>query len=180
MFPTTSAQLPADRGPVTRRTTLALAVGTLLAPGLSACGTDRPLRASGPAPEPAADPDTDADTGLLTAALDAIDEVVVLLTTVRRREASLRASLTPLVRLHEAHRALLTEAAPDQHPPKVSRARLPRRGSARAAVVEREHALAAHLAEAAVAAESGTFARVLASMSAGIGQHVDAHLAGAA
>lgn len=177
MFPTTSAQSPADPRLLSRRTTVAAAAGLLLAPGLAGCARDASPLAAGPRSlSPRTDDrlgDGDRDARLLGEVLGSIDEVVVVLAAVRRRARGLRASLDPLLALHAAHRDLLTEAAPGEHPRARGRVHLP--GGERptlALVQQREQALVAQLTEAAVDAESGTFARALASMAAGVHQHL--------
>lgn len=180
--PTTSARASAAPRRLSRRTTVAAAAGAFLTAGITACTSDAADRGGGTGRRVATvDADEDPDTRLLAAALASIDEVVAVLTAVRRREPTLHPSLDPLLRLHAAHRDVLTEAAPQAPTPGTDRPRVPRgSGPALAVVEQRERALATRLAAAAVGAESGTFARVLASMAAGVEQHLDVHLVGAA
>jgi hypothetical protein len=116
----------------------------------------------------------DPDTALLASVVGEMDGVVALLEAVRRREPSQRRRVVLLLRVHAEHRELLDSAIDSSGSPSPRRpGRPPRRGDAAAEVTRRERQLAARLAEAAAEAESGTFARVLASMSASLHQHLE-------
>jgi hypothetical protein len=156
---------------VSRRTALGAFAGTLLATaGMTGCGTAQP-----PRNVVAGGQEEDADTLLLRSVVDEIDSVVALLEAVRRRERSLRPRVDRLLRVHAAHRELLASAVDSPAPPAATRrTRAPRgREAAATEVTRREERLAARVATAAVDAESGTFARVLASMSAGLRQQLE-------
>lgn len=156
---------------VSRRTALGAFAGTALATAaMTGCGTAQAPR--GPS---AGSSEEDADTLLLRSVVGEIDAVVALLEAVRRRERSLRPRADRLLRVHAAHRELLAAAVDSPAPPAAGRRTRPPRGRDAAAteVTRREERLTARLATAAVDAESGTFARVLASMSAGLRQQLE-------
>lgn len=153
--------------PTTRRTAVG---GTLAAVVLTACD----LQELDPRSEPASAPTTsvppvDADTTLVNDVLAELGPALYLVRAVRRRHDSLRGRLAPLDDLHEAYVAVLggrVAAAVPQPPPDSRRAfELVRRG---------EQRLQRRLVAAAVAAESGQLAKLLASMSAGLAQHLAA------
>lgn len=156
---------------VSRRTALGALAGTALATaGMTGCGT-----AQAPRSPSAGGSEEDADTLLLRSVVDEIDAVVALLESVRRRERSLRPRADRLLDVHAEHRELLASAVDSPAPPAAGRRTRPPRGrDAAAEVTRREQRLADRLATAAVDAESGTFARVLASMSAGLRQQLEA------
>ncbi len=173
---------------VTRRATLAAAAGSVaLAAGCTPNAANAPSRrdARPRAPEP--DPDVALAATVLAdeqRLLDRIDATVA-------RHPQLAALLTDTRAAHEAHVALLRDAAPDEPvPPHDSspgsspstdapRAedtdRTPRapRNPERAlrALSRDEDDLALVDKRSAFAAESGAFARVLASMAASAAQH---------
>lgn len=116
----------------------------------------------------------DPDVSLLREQLAGIVETATLVTATSRRHRPLRRQLSALQDMHAAHRDVLGEAAADgTAEPSGTRSRVPRRkGQALAAVRRREEQLAAALERGAVAAESGSFARALASMSVSVTQHL--------
>jgi hypothetical protein len=154
---------------LSRRSLLGTSVlgGSLLATGLSACD-DVPLARTRPGalrtPPAAAPAEPDPDRDLLRAAL------VLEATQVARLERVLRLRLPRPVagrleaarRVHVAHVDLLRgdDPAPEVQPPTS----LPRRLAGRLGGVELS--IAEQHASAALAAQSGAFARVLASMAA--------------
>ena len=141
--------MPAPSRPVTRRTALALSAAGLA--GLAACGVER---GSGlkPSAQVAADPD---------AAL--VDEAIAQISAT----AAVVAQEPRLSALHAAHLAAL-EADPATAPTDA-----PTSVPATPAQVRRaERALRAFLVEASVQAESGTLARLFASMSAAVAQQL--------
>jgi hypothetical protein len=120
-----------------------------------------------------ADEELDPDVRLLGERVADVEQVAALVAATRRRHRRLRPRLGPLVALHEAHRAVLDEAgdhagaAPDPAP------RVPRGADrALALVLRQEEQHARTLARSAVEASSGGFARLLASMAAGVDQHL--------
>lgn len=167
--------------PLSRRTALGWA---LLGTGAAAVGCDG-TPGSTTSDEPASapptvtgTPDEDPDVVLLRRQVAEIDATAALVATTVRRHRSLADVLRPVARMHAAHRALLADAdaadAAEQAPGRDGRRpRVPRRAEqALDAVRRREGRLADGLADAAVAAESGSFARALASMSASVSQHL--------
>lgn len=135
-----------------RRTTLALSAGVAagVAAGLVAvAGCD-----DGTGRRAAATPTPDPDVALVEGVLDELGRALRLASA---------AGMTDLVTLHRAHITALDGTPPAPGPV--------RRVDA-VAVRRREHLLQAHLVEAAVAAESGPLARLLASMSAAVAQRL--------
>lgn len=148
--------------PVPRR----LLLGTFLAAGLTACG-DVPLDRTRPGAfdsRPAAPAGPDPDEGLLRTAL------TLEATQVARLDRVLRSKLPPRTtdalraarEVHAAHVDLLRgdDAAPQVQPPHLVARRLLGRLPDTETVIAEQHATAC------LAAESGPFARVLASMAA--------------
>jgi hypothetical protein len=163
----------------TRRSVLAaaLAVPAATAGGCTLGGTT-------PAKSSAREaPDADPDVALLEQVSEATAAVVALYEAVMDEHRSLRDDLRPLLAAHRAHEDALGEAAP---PEDARDRRAARRGdaSAKAADVPRrpdqavarlestEQATSRRLLEATREAESGGFARLLASMSASSSQAV--------
>lgn len=112
------------------------------------------------------EPDEDAD--LLAEAREAVAGAAALVAAARRSAPTLRGDLTPLLRLHEAHAEALGRPLADV--PVRRRAAPP--GPLLALVRDREQRLQALLVELAVRAGSGSLARLLASMSAGLAQRL--------
>lgn len=182
-----------DRGGLTRRTALRgglLATGTLALAGCrtdagtggtggSATGTPTGTPAGAATAAPEQETDDDPDVRLLEELLGDVEASWALVAATARRHRRLRPPLGPLVDLHAAHRELLGEATGSTGEPRASGRgpAVPRDPTAAlAAVRRREESLARALTEGAVVAESGSFARVLASMSAGVAQHTARHL----
>lgn len=132
-----------------RRSAIALVVGPLAGlAALSGCDDGDPS----PAGSPTATSDPDPDVALVDGVLHELGQALRLATA---------AGLADLVTLHRAHIDALGGAAPTTGPGRPAEP---------AAVRKRERRLQAHLVEAAVAAESGALARLLASMSAAVAQ----------
>lgn len=115
-------------------------------------------------PVPAAGP----DEALVDLVLADLGAVLGLVTAARRKTPRLRRDLRPLLVLHQAHARAL--GGPPGDP---GSARLP--GSPGAVLDDvraREERSRRRLVEWAVQAESGQLARLLASMSAGLAQHL--------
>jgi hypothetical protein len=133
-------------GPLLRRRTAL----TLAAAGLVAVtGCDDGDRRT-PAPTPTADPD-----------VALVDEVLAHLKAAER--VALSVGDSDLVALHRAHIEAL-----DGTPPTGRPGRMPRTDALR----RQEQKLQQHLESAALAAESGALAQVLASMSAAVSQRL--------
>lgn len=154
-----------------------LLAGALGVAALTACDVDdlRPPEdeetpSSGGTPSSsgsaATDPDTDPDTVLVNRVVTAIIGASVTIEGARRLPR-LRQVLGPLDRAHFAHLAALDGEfeGPPPRPPASYAVALRR-------VRESELALQRDLAAAAVEAQSGALARLLASMSASISQHL--------
>jgi len=169
--------LPSMTGvPATRRTTVAVALagGAALAGGLSGCDVgDQERPGASPGSTPAADPDEE----LLDRARTEVGEALALVAALSRHRR-MAAPLAPLLALHTAHRAVLVgDETPTETPAPPALSGAP--GELWTLLLARERTLQRRLATAAVEASSGTLARLLASMSAGIAAHVAAARAGA-
>ncbi len=145
--------------PTSRRTALGGALAGLVA--LTGCD-DNP----GPAPTPgtATTPSGNGDTALVDGLIELMAETAGLVTLTRKSHRDLRPTLSPLAQLHTAHQEALDPDGVDAvlitgpaGLPQVRRA---------------ESKLQRHLTDAAVAAESGALAGLLASMAAAIAQHL--------
>lgn len=159
----------------TRRTTVAVALagGAALAGGLSGCDIGDPAR---PGASPGATPAADPDEELLDRARTEVDAALALVTALSRH-GRMATPLAPLLAMHTAHRdALAGDDTPTETPtgtpapPSLSGAP----GELWTMLLARERTLQRRLAVSAVEASSGTLARLLASMSAGIAAHVAA------
>lgn len=161
--------MPLSSHPVLRRTTLAAAPLLALSAGLAGC---RWGPADDTEPQPTASPGTaevDDDTALAGAALAATLQVADLVARVAARHRGLAGALADVTLMHQAHADLLAEAGEASGQPTPQP--VPGRSApALALVLTRERELQATLAETAVGAASGTFARALASMSAAVAQ----------
>lgn len=148
----------------TRRTTL----GALLL-GLGAvAGCD--LGSSTGDADPSAGATVDPDVGLVHDVLAEIAAVAGLVSSVGAAHAPLGDPMAALGRMHDAHAAAL-----DAAPPSTASASAPGFANAAAAlraVRRREQRLEHQLVDWSVAARSGALARLLASMSAGVAQHL--------
>ncbi|QIX26258.1 hypothetical protein ncot_06300 [Nocardioides sp. JQ2195] len=155
--------MPIPSHPVSRRTTLA-AAPLLLAAGCR----------WGPAEEAATPPEQDVAEGVpdaeqVDAAVAAITEAQQFVSAVADKHIGLSGPLAELTALHTAHLGLLEPhrtASPTTAPdvPKAS-------GVALDAVRRRETTLQATLSGLAADVSSGTLARTLAAMAAGVAQH---------
>lgn len=161
--------LPTDR-PVTRRALVVTIPGTALV--LSGCDLDPRAGDDDPAaPQARPDPDLAAlsDTVLAT------DAAAALVAATTAAHPALLTRLAGLGALHTAHRAALDGAAASMPEPSTSptpTAVPDGQAQALAAVRRAEGTLATRLAGRAHRAESGTFARLLAVMSAAVQQEL--------
>lgn len=149
-------------------TSLALAAG--LGAGLGACAPPPAAPAAGAAAGAA-----EGDTALVVEAVATTTDLRRAVAAARRRHARLDERLRPLQRLHASQRETLVAALPagDAGDAGGSGRALPRTpGAARALSVlaRRERRAGRTLTDLAVEAESGRFARLLASMAAATGQ----------
>ncbi len=172
--------------PASRRTLLAAPAALLAAPVLAAC--DGPRSAPDGVVTATGD-DTSADVGRVDEARAAIGAARTQAATAGTTHATLAPALGPLLAVHDAHLALLDEAnrtegaegADADAGPAGDRTSDPAASpgdpvldpaAALAAVRTTETALAATLADLAVAADSGPLARTLAAMAAAVDQQL--------
>lgn len=164
-----------------RREVLGGALGLLV---VTACDVDdlrppedeaAPTPSSGPssASSASAGAEPDADTRLAEDAAYEIAVALALVDSVRRSFPRLRVQVQPLARMHRTHLTVL-------EPPAERSIPAPAAAATRAEALQRvrtaEEALQRTLTVAAVAAQSGALARLLASVSASVAQHTVAHL----
>jgi hypothetical protein len=157
---------------LTRRT--ALGAAGLASLGVAATGCDDPA-ATPSARATVRSTEITHDVALAVELVAGVQRSVALTTDVVRRFPLLRPSLRPLLQTQRAHLALLAEAVPDEVMPSPSARAVPAttdRAAARARVVRSTKTRRDAFNAAAVEAESGQFARVLASMGAGLAQHL--------
>lgn len=158
--------------PVSRRTAVgATLAGMLAGPVLLAgCTLDPP--ADDPAPGPPTEPEPDADVELLGTVLSDLDDTAALVTAAAARHPRLASGLQPLADVHAIHRAVLDGAA-EVAQDEAGTPAVPGRPTVALARVRRAEArLVGTLREATGAAQSGDFARALASMAASLTQHL--------
>jgi hypothetical protein len=145
--------------------------GTLAGSGLlTGCTLDPP--ADDATSAAAADPEPDADVLLLGTVLAALDATAALAAAALARHPGLAGDLQPLVDVHASHRAVLDGAAEVEQDPTASPTVPGRPPVALARVRRAETALVSTLRRATGAAQSGDFARALASMAASLTQHL--------
>ena len=106
-------------------------------------------------------PPVDADAELVDQVAESIATASAVVAAARQQSPKLRRSLRPLQRLHTEHLAVLDAGAGPAGSPPVAR-------DVRAA----ETTLQRQLADAAVRAESGALAKLLASMAAAVAQQL--------
>lgn len=165
--------LPGVSSRVGRRATVALG---LAAVGATGCGLgSRTTSAPTAAPTSGAPASADtADLELLDQARDAVTVMLASVRAARVRHPSLRSPLQPLATLHRRHLDVLDGAgrATAQTSPVEPAEVRPRARRALIDVRDAELSLERTLGEQAVAAASGDFARLLASMAAAVAQAV--------
>ena len=146
-------------------------LGTVAGAALTACSSN-----DDPGAKPSAAPAQLApDVAVATRALEEIRAVREAARRTLSRFPASRSVLTSLVALHRTHEATLVDAVPDRARASAAPApyRVPRkREKALAALAAREQRLHDLLDRLAVQAESGQFARLLASMGAAIHQRL--------
>lgn len=173
-----------DRPRVRRRTALAGVLGTAAASWVAAgCDTGDDIGggtgdgspspsaggAAGSTTEPEQTPEQTPDQALV----DEVNARLVAALAVllqARKAPGLAQALKPLVQAHRRHVAVLEGDAGASAPPGPPQ----QPGPALKAVLGSERRLQAALVDAATRAESGALARLLASMSASVTQHVTA------
>jgi hypothetical protein len=156
---------------VSRRSLItgAAGVAALVLTGCSAGDSTSPEEAPQPPAELA------PDVAVATRALAEIRAVSAAVGSTVRRHPATRSALAPLGQMHAAHEASLADAVPDRASTTATPAPyvVPRRREvALRAVTTREQRLHATLDALALRAQSGDFARLLASMGAAIGQQL--------
>jgi hypothetical protein len=139
-------------------------LGGALAGIVALTGCDRDRGSEEPTSQQTTAPPVDADADLVDEVLQRIAEVAAVVSEGRGQDPRLRRRLRPLAELHGAHGAAL-----GAEPLSLS---TPRRGRTLAQVRAAETELQRQLTEAAVRAESGALAKLLASMAAGVAQHL--------
>jgi hypothetical protein len=135
-------------------------------PATSGASTSGP-RATSPADQ-ATESAPDPDEALVARTREDVAEAAALVAAAAQGRPALRRELAPYRRLHAAHLAALPGDELEVAPVRI-------RGDAAAArrqVRRGEQALQVRLADAAVEANSGRLAALLASMSAAIGQRL--------
>lgn len=154
---------------MTRRTTLrglpvAFALGGLTACDLDLTGQDPPAPDEAP---------VDPDRAVIDDALAALAGAIALLRATSAAHPSLRSLTQPLLAAHVRHRAVLSATRADTERSSAPLPQVPDGVADAASAVRRsEKALKRSLAQWALGAESGSFARLLASMSASVAQHL--------
>lgn len=117
------------------------------------------------------DVDAKADVLTLEAAHAEVLATAALLDAIAQRHRRLAPALEPLVRVHRAHADVLAGAAPEDPPTRPPSGRSPRTAAKALALVRStEESTQNRLEGWALDARSGTFARLLGSMAAAIGQ----------
>jgi hypothetical protein len=166
--------------PVPRRTVLAVTAAVAVAP-LAGCELDPPEDAAPSDGPDAILSDEEYDTDLAGKAARSISATLADVRAAAERHVGLAQSLAGLIAMHEAHHALLADAGADSDDgdgddpsgsPSESVTAPPASGQALSRLTASERKLSRRLEGWAVAARSGQFARVLASMSASVSQHV--------
>lgn len=115
------------------------------------------------------------DVAVATRALDEVRAVHAAVSSTLSRHRAVRPDLAPLVQMHRVHEKSLVDAVPDRARPTATPAPyvVPRKRAVALRKLEsREQRLHATLAGLALRAQSGDFARLLASMGAGINQRL--------
>jgi hypothetical protein len=149
-------------GLVTSRRT---ALGGALAGLVAVSGCDLDAGPDEPTSQQTTAPAADADAELVERVAERILGTQAIVHEARRSDAGLRRRLRPLVELHAAHLEALGPLEGTHETLTYSGTGLPQ-------VRRAETSLQEHLADASVRAESGALAKLLASMAAGVAQHV--------
>lgn len=180
------------RPTLSRRAVLGLA-GAAVASGMSGCTPKGVDRRTKPQPSPPPTPEEDPDVTLAATVLGGEQAILDRLAATVRRHPGLRARLSPAQTAHRAHVRLLTDAVPDKATPSATATPSPtptpastpsgspspadtlvipgHPGAALAILAREEGRLSLLDKRSSFAAESGAFARVLASMAASAAQH---------
>ncbi len=158
---------------ISRRGVLAAALSLPVLP-LAGCALNNPLD-SRRTPAAEAIPALAPDVGVAVEAVARIRATEATLTATTQRHAALAAPLAGLAAMHTAHLDALIDAVPDRVDTTTTQApsTVPETpAAARRAVVVAERRMREELTELALRAQSGLFARLLASMVAATGQQL--------
>ena len=169
-FPSSGSAI--ERGDATSRRSLIAGTLGVTALVVSGCSVDDPTTAD-KAPKSVAK--LAPDVAVATRALDEIRAVRAAVSRTISKHPPSRPELAPLVRMHTAHAETLVEAVPERARTEANPAPyvVPRKRAIALRKLEaRERHLHDQLAGLALRAESGDFARLLASMGAGITQRL--------
>jgi hypothetical protein len=169
-FPSSGSAL--DPGDVTSRRSLIAGTVGVAALLVSGCSVENPA-SDDKAPKP--NSQLAADVVIAVRALAEIRAVRAAVSRTASRHPPARPDLVPLAQMHRAHEASLVDAVPDRAQPAARPAPyvVPRkRAVAMRRLGAREQRLHDTLAALSLRAESGDFARLLASMGAGINQRL--------
>jgi len=159
---------PAPDALVSRR---GLLLGSAALLAVAGCSSDDDARDSAPSGTPELAP----DVAVATTALERIRGTRAALDATSARFPALRRELAEVTAMHAAHEESLVDAVPERarpDSPPASYAVPPRRRAAVRALAAAEGELHTTLDALALRAESGDFARLLASMGAGIAQQL--------
>lgn len=138
----------------------------------SACRVNNPASDDKPSKSAA---ELTPDVAVATRALAQIRAARTAASSTLTRFPAFRAQLAPLVAMHQAHEVSLADAVPDRADPSATPTPydVPRKSAiALRKLTTREQQLHATLDALALRAQSGDFARLLASMGAGVGQRL--------
>ena len=167
---------PAPEASVSRRGLLLSGVGLLALAGCSGDDSDAESGESGGQKRSSQDtPELTPDVAVATAALERIRTTKAAVEATSTRHPALGRELAGVTEMHTAHEASLVDAVPERarpDSPPATYAVPPRRRVAARRLAGVEGELHAALDALALRAESGDFARLLASMGAGIAQHL--------
>lgn len=171
-FPSPAARI-SDGCFVTRRSIIAIGVAGVAGLAASGCTVDNPVSRN---PAPKAKAALAPDVAVATRALAEITAVRTAATRTLARFPATRSLLPRLVQMHEAHEVSLADAVP-QGAANGSGAPAPRavarqRDAALRNLRAREQRLHDTLDALALRAQSGDFARLLASMGAAVDQQL--------
>lgn len=160
-------------GALSRRSVLGLGIGAVAAgAGVSACSVANPVSPRRRASRPAG---LSPDVTVATRALAAVEAAAAGVSATLARFPALRPELTALGTLHQAHARSLADAVPTRAPTTATPTpyAVPRRRTAAVAkLTTTETRLHASLDALALTAQSGEFARLLASMGAAVSQRL--------
>ena len=159
-------------GDITSRRSLIAGTVGITALLVSGCSVENPTSAD-KAPRSAAK--LAPDVAVATQALADIRAVRAAVSRTMSRHPPVRPTMAPVVQMHTAHEKTLVDAVPERARPRAKPAAyvVPRRRAVALRKLQaREQRLHDTLAGLALRAESGDFARLLASMGAGINQRL--------